>query len=320
MELIKLENFKKLRIIFMGTPEFSVPVLAGLVEKYVVRAVVSQPNRIKKNGSLVDTPVKKYASDNTLLILQPEKIEDAVEEIIGFEPDLIITCAYGQKLPSELLNSPRLGCYNVHASVLPKLRGGAPIQRALINGFLETGITIIKMNETLDAGDMVLKKVIKIEDKDNATTLSLKLSHLGRDLLLEILPAILEEKVSFEPQNHDEATIAFTIKKEDEKLDLTKSARQVFNRIRGLADVPGAYCLADNQRLKVFKARISDNFCENALPGEITAIYEDGFGVKASNREIIFLEVQHEGGKRMSALDYVRGLANHGKVIGKILR
>ena len=320
MELIKLEKFKKLKIIFMGTPEFSVPILDGLVKNYVVIAVISQPNRLKKNGELIDTPIKKFADDNTLLVLQPERIEDAVEEIVGFEPDLIITCAYGQKLPSELLNSPRLGCYNVHASLLPKLRGGAPIQRALINGFSETGITIIKMNETLDAGDMVAKRAIIIEDEDNATILSLKLSHLGRDLLLETMPAILEQKVSFETQNHAEATLAFTIKKEDEKLDLTKSAKQVFNRIRGLADVPGGYCLVDDQRLKVFKARISDNFLETALPGEITAIYEDGFGVKASNREIVFIEVQPEGGKRMSALDYVRGLANQGKVIGKILR
>ncbi len=320
MELIKIEKPNQIRIIYMGTPEFSVPVLDGLVQNYVVRAVVSQPNRMKKSGDWLVPPVKQYADEHVILTLQPEKIADSVQEILDFEPNLIITCAYGQKLPSELLNYPTLGCYNVHASLLPKLRGGAPIQRAIISGFTETGITIIKMNESLDGGDILAKRAIPIEESDNATSLALKLSQLGRELLLDVLPDIIAGNVFLEPQNHSEATLALTIKKEDEKLDLMKSAKQVLNQIRGLSDVPGAYCLIDNQRLKVFKAKLGEHFFENALPGEITAIYDDGFGVKVSNREIVFLEVQPEGGRKMNAVDYIRGLSNREKTIGKILR
>ena len=192
MDLNNLEVEKNLKIVYMGTPDFSATVLKGLVENYKVRAVVSQPDRmVGRNKEVRLTPVKQVANDNTILVIQPEKIKEAVDEVLAFEPDLIITCAYGQIIPKAILDYPRLGCINVHASLLPKLRGGAPIHRCILEGHSKTGITIMYMSEKMDAGDMIMQREIEIENEDTAETLHDKLSILGRDLLLEVLPSII---------------------------------------------------------------------------------------------------------------------------------
>ncbi|HHW69602.1 MAG TPA: methionyl-tRNA formyltransferase [Tenericutes bacterium] len=304
----------------MGTPEFSVPVLEGLIEKYKVRAVVTQPDKkVGRDGIISFSPIKKVAQKHTILVLQPEKIKNEYQEIIDLRADLIITCAYGQIIPKELLDAPRLGCINVHASLLPKLRGGAPIHKAIIDGYSKTGITIMYMNEKMDAGDIISQKEIKIEENDTASTLHDKLKILGRDLLLETLPSIIDGTSTRTKQNENEVTYAFTIKREDEKLDFNKTTRQIYNQVRGLNSWPGAYCLYEGKILKIWGCYQSYEIYPTAFIGEITKIYKDGFGVKTSNGEIVITEVQLEGKKRMSAIEFINGLPNKEKLIGKIL-
>ena len=237
---------------------------------------------------------------------------------MDLDPDLIITCAYGQILPKEILEYPRLGCINVHASLLPKLRGGAPIHRAILNGHSKTGITIMYMNRNMDEGDMISQAEVPIKDTDTASSLHDQLSVLGRDLLLKTLPSIIEGTNSRIPQNHEDATYAFNIKREDEKIEFNKTKKQIYNQIRGLNSWPGAYCLFEGKILKVWASYISENYPQG-FDGQITGIYKDGFGIKVSNGEIVFTEVQLEGKKRMKAIDFIHGLANKDSIVGKIL-
>lgn len=316
MDLNNLEVEKNLKIVYMGTPDFSATVLKGLVENYKVRAVVSQPDRmVGRNKEVRLTPVKQVANDNTILVIQPEKIKEAVDEVLAFEPDLIITCAYGQIIPKAILDYPRLGCINVHASLLPKLRGGAPIHRCILEGHSKTGITIMYMSEKMDAGDMIMQREIKIENEDTAETLHDKLSILGRDLLLEVLPSIINGTNERTKQDESQVTYGFNISREDEKLDFNKTSRQIYNHIRGLNSWPGAYTKLDGKILKIWSSRVSDNVPQG-FNGTITAIYKDGFGVKTANGEIVVTEVQMEGKKRMSGADFANGYKD---LVGKML-
>ena len=318
MDLDNIEITRDPIIIFMGTPEFSQCVLQGLIKKYKIKAIVTQPDKpVGRGGQIKYSPVKEVTLENNILCLQPEKINDALQEINQLDPDLIITCAYGQKLPLELLLIPRLGCINVHASLLPKLRGGAPIHRAIIEGHSKTGITIMYMAEGMDSGDIISKKEIPITDDDTAESLHDKLKVLGRDLLLETLPSILNETNSRTKQDESEATYAFVIKREDEKIDFSKTKRDVVNLIRGLNSWPGAYCLYDDKIMKVWECYRTENLFENKKLGEITAIYKDGFGVKVANGEVVFTLIQLAGKSKMKAIDFING---HKDLIGKILK
>ncbi len=312
---IKIE--KELQVVFMGTPEFAVPVLQGLLDNYKVRAVVTQPDRKGNHGQINISPIKKLAQDNAILVLQPEKIKEDYQEIINLKPDIIITCAYGQIIPRELLECPRLGCINVHASLLPKLRGGAPIHKAIIEGHSKTGITIMYMNTNMDEGDIIAQEEIPILDTDTASSLHDKLSVLGRDLLLKTLPSIINGTNSRTKQDSSQATYAFTLKKEDEKINFDKTARQIHNQIRGLNSWPGAYCIFEGKILKVWDSFITDNY-PVGFNGQITAIYKDGIGVKVSNGEVVFKTVQPEGRNKMDAISFVNGLRDK-NIVGKIL-
>lgn len=306
-------------IIFMGTPDFSVPILKGIMEHYKVRAIVTQPDRkVGRDGKVIFSPVKRVAFDNDILCLQPEKIRDILQDINVLEPDLIITCAYGQILPLEMLQIPRLGCINVHASLLPKLRGGAPIHHAIMDGFSKTGVTIMYMDKGMDTGDIISQREIPISNDDTAETLHDKLSVLGRDLLLETLPSILNGTNSRTTQDEAEATYGFNITREDEHIDFSKTKRQIVNKVRGLNSWPGAYCILDDKILKVWKCREGERIYDLGTDGEITRIYDDGFGVKTSNGEVVFTEVQLEGKRKMAAKDFINGY--HEKLEGKILR
>lgn len=319
MKLEELNVEKKLKIVYMGTPDFSAVVLKGLLKKYEVRAIVSQPDRkVGRHGEIIPTPVKKVGLDHTILVIQPENIKEQYDEVLAFNPDLVITCAYGQILPRELLMVPRLGCINVHASLLPKLRGGAPIHHAIIDGHSKTGITIMYMSTGMDEGDIISQKEIPIDYDDTAESLHDKLAILGRDLLLETLPSIIDGTNTRTKQDAFSATYAPTIKREDERIDFSKSKREIYNQIRGLNSWPGAYCLFEGKILKIWEARETNNIFNNLFNGQITALYEDGFGVKVDNGEIIFTKVQLEGKKKMSAKEFIRG---HSKVlsVGKIL-
>lgn len=319
MDLDDIKIKRDPEIIFMGTPEFSVPVLEGLISKYKVRAIVTQPDKpVGRHGEIKYSPVKEVALKHNILCLQPNKIREVLQEINVMTPDLIITCAYGQILPLELLLIPRLGCINVHASLLPKLRGGAPIHHAIIDGYTKTGVTIMYMAEGMDSGDIISQREIEISDDDTAASLHDKLSIIGRDLLLDTLPSIIDGTNKRMPQDESEVTYGFNISRKDEKIDFSKTKRKIVNQVRGLNSWPGAYCTFDGKIMKVWKCYRTDEVYDRALPGEITAIYPDGFGVKCGNGEVVFTEVQPEGKKKMMASDFINGY--HGNLVGKVLK
>lgn len=306
-------------IIFMGTPDFSVPILEGLINNYKVRAVVTQPDKpVGRGGEVKYSPIKEVALKNNILCLQPSKIKDSLQEINQLEPDLIITCAYGQILPLELLVIPKLGCINVHASLLPKLRGGAPIHRAIIDGYSKTGITIMYMAEGMDSGDIISQKEVLIDEKDTASSLHDKLRIVGRDLLLETLPSIIDGTNERIKQDESLVTYGFNISKDDEKIDFNQTAKKVYDKVRGLNSWPGAYCVLDGKRLKVWECYRTNNVYSDKTNGEITNLYNDGFGVKVSNGEVVFKIVQPEGKRAMLASDFINGY--HENIIGKVLQ
>ncbi len=316
MDINSINVEKNLKIVFMGTPDFAVPILEALIDKYGVKAIVTQPDKeVGRDRVLMPTPIKKVGNEHTILVLQPKKIREEYEEIVSLEPDIIITCAYGQIIPKEILNAPRLGCINVHASLLPKLRGGAPIHRAIINGLSKTGITIMYMNEGMDKGDIISQREIAIEDDDTAETLHDKLSILGRDLLLDTLPSIIDGTNERKAQDESEATYGFNITREDEHITFDKTSRQIFNQIRGLNSWPGAYVMLNGKILKIWESRVGDTYDPLVENGTIIKLYDDGFGVKTSNGEIIITKVQPEGKKAMDAKSFVNGRDLLGSVL-----
>ena len=309
----------KTKVVFMGTPDFAVPVLEGLIENYEVVGVVSQPDkRVGRKQVLVNTPIKEVALKHNILVLQPEKIREDYEDILKLNPDIIVTCAYGQIIPSAILDYPKLGCINVHASLLPKLRGGAPIHKAIIDGYSKTGITIMYMDKKMDNGDIISTSETEILDSDNLESLHDRLSIMARDLLLETMPSIINGTNKRIKQNEDEVTYAYNIKREEEHIDLSKTRREVFNQIRGLSPVPGANLLVDGEEFKIYGSEISERKFTNKEIGEVTGLYKEGIGVMTSDGEIILTDIKPFGKKRMSASSYINGL--HDKsLVGKVL-
>ena len=310
----------KIKVVFMGTPDFAVPVLEGLIENYEVVGVVSQPDkRVGRKQELVNTPIKEVALKHNILVFQPEKIKEDYEDILKLNPDIIVTCAYGQIIPSAILDYPRLGCINVHASLLPKLRGGAPIHKAIIDGYSKTGITIMYMDKKMDNGDIISTSETEILDSDNLESLHDRLSIMGRDLLLRTMPSIINGTNKRIKQNEEEVTYAYNIKREEEHIDLSKTRREVFNQIRGLSPVPGANLLVDGDEFKIYRAEISERKFTNKEIGEVTGLYKEGIGVMTLDGEIILTDIKPFGKKRMSASSYINGL--HDKsLIGKVLK
>ncbi len=319
MDINDINIEEEVKIVFMGTPAFAVPILQGLMDHYNVRGVVTQPDKpVGRNGKIAEPPVKKLARDHTILVLQPEKIKDDWQSVISLKPNLIITCAYGQILPRELLVYPKYGCINVHASLLPKLRGGAPIHHAIIDGHSKTGITIMHMSPKMDQGDMIAQVEIPIEETDTASSLHDKLQVIGRDLLLETLPSIINGTAPRIKQDESEATYAFNIKREDEKIDFSKTKKQIYNQVRGLNSWPGAYTMFESKIMKVWECYDTDETYPMLFDGQITKIYPDGIGVKVSNGEVVFTVIQPEGKNKMRAIDFVNGYQNKETLVGKI--
>ena len=306
-----------MKIVFMGTPVFATNILQSLIDNYEVVGVVSQPDKeVGRKKILTNTPIKELALNNNIEVFQPVKIRNDYQKIVEWNPDLIVTCAYGQIIPKEVLDIPRLGCINVHASLLPKYRGGAPIHRAIINGDSETGITIMYMDVGMDTGDMISKRSIPIEMDDNLETLSNKLSKLGSELLIEVLPSIIEGTNGREKQNEDEVSYAYNIKPEDEVIDFNKSTLEIYNLIRGLSPSIGAYFMMDDNRTKVYKSRIGTNKYDR--PGVIFQLYKDGIGISTGDGEIILEEIQPFGKKKMDVSSYLNGIDKN-KLINKVL-
>lgn len=298
------------KIVFMGTPDFSVPVLQTiLADGYEVIAVVTQPDRpVGRKKVLTPPPVKVEAEKHGIPVFQPERIreKEAMEEIIALGADLIITAAFGQILPNKLLEAPKHGCINVHASLLPELRGGAPMHFAIVQGKEKTGITIMYMVERLDAGDMLSQVEVPITERDTVGTLHDKLSEAGASLLSETLPKLLKGQLTPVPQREEEATYAHTIKREQEKIDWTKSGEEIYNHVRGFNPWPVAYTTYDNHVMKIWWVEKMKG--KAGFPGVILAIDEDGFIVGTGNDTAIkIMELQPSGKKRMQASDFLRG-------------
>lgn len=298
-----------LKVVFMGTADFSKTVLEGLVDLVDIKLVVCQPDRLKdKKNNLIIPSVKEYALKNNIEVFQPLKIRSDYQKIIDVKPDIIITCAYGQIIPKILIDLPKYGCINVHASLLPKYRGGAPIHHAIINGDEKTGITIMYMDEKMDEGDIITTQEIKIEENDNLETMFNKLSIIGRDLLIEILPSIVNNTNPRIKQDHEKASYAYNIKKEDEKIDFSKTNVQVHNLIRGLYPSPACYFMLENKRVKIYDSRLglTKKYHQS---GVIENIYKDGIGIGCGDgSEIIITELAIEGKKRMKVEEYLRGI------------
>lgn len=297
-----------IKVVFMGTPDFSVPVLQGLIDNYDVVGVVTQPDKeVGRHKEVLYSPIKKLAIENNIKVLQPEKVKEDYQGILDLNPDIIITCAYGQIIPEEILNFPKYKCINVHASLLPRLRGGAPIYRAIINGDKKTGITIMYMGISMDSGDIISQEEIEIDDDMNVGILHDKLSIMGRDLLLKTLPDIISGNVS--PIKQDESLVTFgkVIKRKDELLDFSDTTDNVYNKIRGLSPNPGAYSLLDGKIVKIYKARKGKNLSK-MIPGTIVNLYKDGIAVKTFDGEIIIEELKVEGKKKMMASSFLNGI------------
>jgi len=308
----------KLKIVFMGTPDFAVPILRGLIDNYNVLLVVSQPDREKdRKGNVLPTPIKKLATDNNILVFSPNKIKEDYQKILDVKPDLIVTCAYGQIIPDEVINYPKYGCINVHGSLLPKLRGGAPIHWAIINGDKKTGITIMHMTSKMDAGDIISQREVEIKEDDNLDSLYEKMSYIGRDLLLETIPKIVDGTANRKKQNENEVTFGFNIKKEEEKIDFNNSAVSINNLVRGLSSNPGAYCFLDNKRLKIYKTIVLDKN-SSFLPGTIEDI-DDGLIVSTKDKLLKIIDIKIEGKNRCKVKDYLNGIDKN-NLKGKVLK
>ena len=299
-----------MRICFMGTPEFALPTLQVLAEKHEVVAVVSQPDKPKGRGKKLQfTPVKELALSLGLEVLQPEKIKnpDFVETLRRLDADIFIVIAYGQILSEEILNIPKYGCLNIHGSLLPKYRGAAPIQWAIINGENVTGVTIMQMDKGLDTGDMILKKEMPILADDDSNSLHERMSVIGAEALITALESIENGTAIFTKQDDNLSTYASMLKKQMGHISWDDTSDKIINLIRGLNPWPTAYTYMDGETLKIWKAKKStDDY--NGANGEIVKVdVKDGITVKTGDGAIILTEIQGKSGKRMEATKYILG-------------
>ncbi|MFE5319673.1 methionyl-tRNA formyltransferase [Paenibacillus sp. NPDC056579] len=300
-----------MRIVFMGTPDFAVPSLQALIENGMqVVGVVTQPDRpVGRKRILTPTPVKIEAEKHGIPVLQPERLRrpESVEELKELQPDLIVTAAYGQILPKSVLELPKHGCINIHASLLPKYRGGAPIHHAVMNGDAVTGVTIMYMAEGLDTGDMISRLELPIEDTDTTGTLFDKLSIAGARLLTETLPDLIAGRIQAVPQNDDEAVYSPNISREQELIDWTKPALTIWNQVRGLNPRPGAYTLWNGDVLKIWGCRKPETTGEAGVPGTVVELSEAGVEVATGSGTLTIIELQPAGKKAMDAAQFIRG-------------
>ena len=292
-----------MKIVFMGTPSFSVPILEGLYEKYDVSLVITKKDRVEgRKKELVPTKVKEKALELGIDIFETDNIKEDYH-MINTDADVLITAAFGEFVPTKFLEKFKY-CINVHGSLLPKRRGGAPIQRSIIEGDKETGVTIMEMVKKMDAGRIYAKKAIPILDSDNNTSMFEKLSYIGKDLLLETIEDIYSGKNQGIPQNEDEVTISYNLTKEEEEFDFNNDARVIFNKIRGLSHEPGAYFIYNGVRFKVYEAKIVEGY--EGSPSEIVETNKHLI-IKTLTDSIELLSIQQFGKKEMKVKDYLNG-------------
>lgn len=309
------------KIVFMGTPEIASYILEGLIkEGYNIVGVVSQEDKpVGRKGILTPPPVKVVASSNNIPVYQPRKIREDFSFMKEINPDLIITCAYGQIVPQGLLDIPKLGSINVHGSLLPKYRGASPIQQALINGDKVTGVTIMEMIYKMDAGRMYAKKEVEVLENDNYTSLYNKIKCAGLECLLNMLPLHIESKtnniVVGEEQDENKVSKCSKISKEQEHLSLDYTKEEFVNWVRGLSDTPGGYVLLDNQVFKILKVKVHSSKVSGQI-GEIIQADKNGLIVQLKDGQVSLLEVQKQGKNKMDYKSFVNGNRD---LVGKVI-
>ncbi len=309
-----------MKVIFMGTPDFAVETLRSLKEAgHEVVLAVTQPDRPKGRGKAVAfSPVKEEALALGIPVYQPTKIRqpECVEYLRQYEADCIVVVAFGQILPQEILDMPRLGCVNVHASLLPKYRGAAPIQWAVINGERETGVTTMRMDAGLDTGDMLMKAVVPLDRKETGGSLFAKLSHVGAKLLVETLEGLEKGTVLPKPQE-GESTYAKMIRKEMGRIDWTQGAEAIERLIRGLNPWPSAYTSLSGKTLKIWDAEVVTEHAPETVPGTVVSVSPGELRVQTGEGQLSLREVQLEGKKRMEIEAFLRGVRlEAGTVLG----
>ena len=306
------------RIVFMGTSEISATVLDGLIiNGYQIVGVVAQPDRpVGRKHILEAVPTKKVALEHNIPIFQPEKIRKDFAFMYDLKPDVILTLSYGQILPEALLNIPKLGAINLHGSLLPKYRGAAPIQYAILNGEKETGMTLMKMVKEMDAGEMYAVKKLAISEEDNSSTLFIKMANVALELALEALPKYLKGELKGTPQDVEGVTFAPSIKPEEERLDLNDTKENLHNKIRALADIPGAYLLLNDEKFKIYKSKIYSNEVVGQV-GQIVKADKNGLLLQCKDGLLNLLEVQKQGKKRLDYKSFVNGNQD---ILNKLLK
>ena len=298
-----------LKIVFMGTPDFAVPCLKTLNENYEVIAVITQPDRPKGRGQkLTPSPIKEYALEHNLTVLQPEKIKtsETEEQLKKLAPDLIVVVAFGQILSKAILEIPQLGCINVHASLLPKYRGAAPIHWSIINGETKTGITTMYMDVGLDTGDMILKEEVSISAKMNTGELHDTLMKNREKTLLQTIKQIAEGSVVRNKQNDAKASYAPLLTKELERINWLLPAQEIYNLVRGLNPWPVAFSIFKGKKLKIWQTKVIDNVTIGEI-GTVLSLTETGFTVQTGKGILEILELQPESKRKMTAKDFVCG-------------
>lgn len=311
-----------MRVVYMGTPDFAVGALEELIkEGHKVCAVVTQPDRKKGRGQeLIFSPVKEAALRHNIDVLQPAKARDEefIKELEKYKADIFVVAAYGQILPKSILDMPKYGCLNIHASLLPKYRGAAPIQWSIIDGEKETGVTIMQMNEGLDTGDMIMSETVEISADETGGSLHDKLAECGAKLVIKAMEDIEAGCAIFTPQPKSSPTAyAAMLNKDMGKIDWSKSAEEIERLIRGLSPWPSAFSSYKGKTLKIWEAAVAE--CSGQYkPGEIFAVDKNGFKVACGKAALSILSLQLEGKKRMEAADFLRGTAlSSGCVLGE---
>ena len=299
----------KKRVCFMGTPQFAVAILDALVQSDIeVVAVVSQPDKkVGRKQILQATPVKERALYYNIPVLQPIKIKESLEELKELNLDLIVTCAYGQFIPESILNTPKYGSVNIHASLLPKYRGGAPIHKAIINGETETGITIMRMVKKMDAGDIIFQETCPIYEEDDFGLLHDRLQEVGSNMIKKYLDKLFDFELKTQIQDESLVSFSYNISSEEEFVNFNDSVKNVVNKIRGLNPWPVAHSIIDNKKVKLFKAVKSD-LTSDLDVGTVIGLYQDGLAVKVKDGVILIKELQVEGKNRMTAQAFYQGM------------
>ena len=307
-----------MKIVFMGTPQFARHIAGKVHAQTPIDLIITQPDKpVGRKRTLTPPPMKTFALDHGIEVWQPARLHEVMKALLARDIDLIITAAYGLILPKRLLLHPSLGAINVHASLLPKLRGGAPIQRAIERGYETTGVTIMYMSERMDAGDIIAQRATPIAPDETAGQLFETLAHLGGDLLCEVLLSIFQNKITARAQNDDDATYAYTITRDEERLDFTKDAAALERKIRAFYPQPATYFIADGQSFKIYRATLSEGSAAKA--GEVIAHHKDGIVIQCAKDALKLLEVKPAGKGIMDGAALVNGIGKQRLPLGSVV-